>query len=211
MRKFMDMAKVGDWKYDPSLIGAISQFIYDANWTKVGSLSIANQTYDIARHNNVPDYVVGKIQPVSEPAKDGSHVGKTEFGIVLHIQMSAIANLHFLDKGKVLGYPNLYKVNAIGVKQQLRGLGIAKEMYIWLVKQKIHILGDREQYFGRRLWARLSRLADVTVDIIDYDKEVVIDRNVILHHGQYDADFDQKVWSYGEDKQHIRMVLRNVV
>lgn len=209
--RYLDtVARPGE--YDPSLIGAVSKFIFDRNWTKVGDMTIANVTYDIARHNQAADYVVGQLQPVADQGKNGSNAGKMEFGIVLHLRMSAVANMGFHDKGKVLGYPNLHKVNSIAVKQELRGLGIAKEMYVWLVEQKVLILGDREQYFGaRRLWATLSKMADVVVDIIDYDAETVIDRDVTLHHGQYDADFDQRVWSYGEDKQQIRLVLRNVI
>jgi hypothetical protein len=206
------VAKVGNWKYDPSLIGALSKFIYDQNWSKVGNLSIAGVNYEIARHNSAADYVVGQIQPVADQGQGGVNAGKIEFGIVLHLRMSAVANLSFRDKGKILGYSNLHKVNSIAVKQELQGLGIAKQLYMWLVTQKILILGDREQYFGaRKLWATLSRMADVVVDIIDYDAEIVIARSVTLHHGQYDADFDKRVSSYGEDKQHIRLVLRNVI
>jgi hypothetical protein len=218
MRNYMDIvaehavARVGDWQYDPSLIGALSKFIYDQSWSKVGNFIITNVNYEVARHNNAPDYIVGQIQPVADQGKNGANAGKMEFGIVLHLRMSAVANLSFRDKGKVLGYSNLHKVNSIAVKQELRGLGIAKQLYVWLVGQKILILGDREQYFGaRRLWATLSRMTDVVVDIIDYDAETVIARNVTLHQGQYDADFDKRVWSYGEDKQHIRLVLRNVL
>jgi hypothetical protein len=206
------VARHGDLNYDPSLIGTLSKYIFDKNWSKVGNLQIANNNYQINRHNNVPHYVVGQLQPYSGTSKPGTNIGKIEFGIVLHLQISAVANLSFRDKGKNLGYQNLYKVNNIVVKPELRGLGIAKAMYKWLVDQKVFILGDREQYFGaRRLWATLSREMDVVVDIVDYDREIVIERNVILHHGQYDADFDQRVWSYNEDKQHIRLVLRDVV
>lgn len=202
------VARRGDWTPDPNLIGALSQFIYQRNWTKIDQMTVANVTYDIARHRNVPHFIVGLMQPVENVTDDT----KLEFGIVLHLQMSEVASLHFRDKGKALGYSNLHKVNSVAVKRELHGLGIAKQMYKWLVTQGILVLGDREQYFGaRRLWAALSRDTDVVVDIIDYDAETVIDRDVMLHHGRYDHDFDQRVWNYGEEKQHIRLVLRNVI
>jgi len=39
-------------------------------------------------------------------------------------------------------------------------------------------------------YAKLYIDIDIAVvDIIDYDAETLIDRNVTLHHGHYDADF----------------------
>ena len=214
MRTYIDIvnesiARSGDWDYDPNLIGALSKFIYDQNWSKVGDMVIGSAEYQIIRHNNAPHYMVGQLQPVADRGRDNINAGKLEFGIVLHMQMSA--NMSFRDKGKILGYPNLHNVNSVAVKEIARGFGIAKQMYVWLVKNKILILGDQEQYFGaRKLWANLSRMTDVVVDIIDFDSEIVIDRNVTLHHGQFDADFDRRAWSYGEDKKHIRLVLRDI-
>ena len=76
----------------------------------------------------------------------------------------------------------------------------------------VMILGDREQYFGaRRLWAALSRDTDIIVDVVDYRNLTVIARDVRLHQGRYDEDFDKAIWSYDDSRKHIRLVLRDVI
>jgi hypothetical protein len=87
-------------------------------------------------------------------------------------------------------------------------------MYKYIVNHLGYtIIGDREQYFGaRRLWARLSQSLDINVDLVDLSSKKIIDKNVTLHHGKYDEDYDEKLWSFEEDisKEHIRSILTTI-
>jgi hypothetical protein len=85
-------------------------------------------------------------------------------------------------------------------------------MYTYLVKnEKMIILGDEIQYFGaRRLWAKLSKKLDLTVDIVDVSKGIYLERDVLIHHGLEDWEFDSRVWDYTTSKKHIRLILKEI-
>ena len=38
----------------------------------------------------------------------------------------------------------------------------------------------------------------------------IIERNVKLHHGIEDYDFDERVWDYTDSKKHVRLVLKDI-
>ncbi len=79
-------------------------------------------------------------------------------------------------------------------------------MYKFLIKtQGYNIIGDVEQFFGaRKLWKSLSNDTDVVVDIIDINAKDYIERNVTLHHGTDD-------WDYEDSLKHIRLILKDVL
>ena len=185
------------------IIGELSLFIMRRDWRHLGDVEVGTDIYSVIRHRNEPVYRAGYITP--------SAAGKPHFATVFHIILSAVKNHHFKDKGMAMGYPDLHNVNLVGVADGVIGTGIARTMYKWLVGQGILLLGDREQYFeARRLWARLSKEFDVVVDIVDYVKLIVLKRDIVLHHGEYDDDFDREVWSRDDSLEHIRLVLRGV-
>ena len=67
------------------------------------------------------------------------------------------------------------------------------------------------QRFGaRRLWSKLSKIEDLTVSIIDFCTDEIIDSNVTIYHGAEDSDFDKRVWSSDSSKRHIRLVLKSI-
>lgn len=86
-------------------------------------------------------------------------------------------------------------------------------MYKYFVKElKFTILGDAEQYFGaRKLWASLSKELDVIVDIYDVKEDKIIHPNVVLHHGNYNNDFDARLWSYSKSKHNVRSILKDII
>jgi hypothetical protein len=66
------------------------------------------------------------------------------------------------------------------------------------------------QRFGaRRLWSKLSKMIDLTVDIIDLENNKVLEKDTAIHHGEKDEEFDKRVWSYEIDKKHIRIILKD--
>jgi hypothetical protein len=74
---------------------------------------------------------------------------------------------------------------------------------------KFLILGSDMQRFGaRRLWSKLSKCEDLNVSILDFNTREIIGSNVRIYHGDLDEEFDERVWSYGVDKKHIRLILK---
>jgi hypothetical protein len=197
------VAKPGDWDGADLLITSISQFIFQKNWKIVGNVEIDSNDYIIARFDDASiHFVIGRTIDM----EDGGQT-KPRFAVVFRIDLNDESNI-----GNALGISNLFSVFSVAVKPALRGQRIAKQMYKWLINtQSMVILGDRTQYFGaRRLWAALSRDTDLVVDIVDVRDMKIVEQNVTLHHGQYDHEFDQRIWSYGQEIAHIRLVLKNL-
>lgn len=187
----------------------LSKFIFDTNWRVVGSLKVGGQAYSIARLDDKDGvhFIVGRLGLTGEDNLKPGVEEKPKFIGVLRIDLSTQAEI-----GDALGYANLHSVNSVGVKESQRGLGFAKLVYEWLVSdQGMTIIGDRTQYFGaRRLWAALSKVVDSVVDIVDVKTQRILEKDVTLHHGVYDHDFDNRVWSYGQEMAHVRVVLKQV-
>lgn len=104
-----------------------------------------------------------------------------------------------------------YEVDTIYVSEDMRGNAIASELYTYFAKELNYtILGSDMQRFGaRRLWSKLSKHEDLSVDILDFKSNEIIESSVQLYHGPKDEEFDTRVWSYEPDKKHIRLILRN--
>jgi len=197
------VAKSGNWHGADLLITSISQFIFQTNWKVIGNVEIDGNDYTIARFDDSSiHFVIGRMIDL----EDGGQT-KPRFAVVFRIELNDQSKI-----GSALGISNLFGVFSVAVKPELRGQRIAKQMYKWLITtQSMVILGDRTQYFGaRRLWTALSRDTDVLVDIVDVRDMKILAQNVTLHHGQYDHEFDQRVWSYGQEIAHIRLVLKNL-
>ena len=160
--------------------------------------------YKIIKHKNAAMYKVGEMITITE-----NGVSKNFFDTVFTIHLENKKNI-----GHRLNYDKLYQVLVVGVKENQRGRYIAKNMYRWLLKhEKYTLLGDEHQFFGaRKLWSVLSKDSDIRVDIVDLSEDKVLFRNVTLHQGKYDKDFDVRLWGYTESERqkHIRSVLINI-
>ena len=120
-----------------------------------------------------------------------------------------------LEKIKLKYYADSFIVKGVAVidNDNFNRTGIAYEMYQYFVKAlKYTLVGDAEQYFGaRKLWAKLSKNIDLKVDIYDIKENELIYKDVILHHGKYDSDFDERLWSYSKDKHNVRSILTELL
>lgn len=118
-----------------------------------------------------------------------------------------VAKIYF-DKVK-----EYYEVNTIYISENYRRDGLATKLYTYFAtKQNFIILGSDMQRFGaRRLWSKLSRTPGLTVDIIDFSDGSIIEEGVEIYHGCSDEEFDKRIWSYNNDKKHIRLVLKSEV
>lgn len=205
----MPTAKVGNWQGGESHVGAISSFMYEKEWQTVDQMDISGEVYDVAKlksndAENARSFIIGRMQTTSRGMKPG--LSKDEFSIIVRLDMTLVPEYSFL------GYHNLHEIDGITVEKNNRGAGLASMMYKWLIDNGIVLISDHEQYFGgRKLWASLARLVDIVVDVVDLDKQQILEKNVVIHHGKEDHEFDPKYYSYDETKRaHIRFVMKKI-
>jgi hypothetical protein len=192
----MSIAREGDWKQDIEYLANISEFVINHKYELLtDKFKVGATTYSLYRLKNTNHFKIGEFYEESE----------NKFRVVLESTLSDETIHNLVIK-------NLKNVNEIQVISSLQGRGIAKQFYRYLVKHmKFSLMGDIEQFFGaRRLWASLNKDIDIVVDIVDIKKGIYIEQNVILHHGSYDADFDTRIWSYANDKAHLRLILTDI-
>lgn len=107
---------------------------------------------------------------------------------------------------------NYYEVDTIYVSKDFRGSGIASKLYTYFAKNlNYSILSSDMQRFGaRRLWSKLSKNPNLTIDVIDFNNKEILENNIIINHGTKDEEFDNRFWSYNNDKRYIRFILKSL-
>lgn len=190
------VAVLGDWTKKDDL-GSKSILVLGIQWTKKDKIG----RYELWKHRSSNSWILGEYIETNEP-------DKPRFNIVFSIDFSNKKNI-----GYKLNYKKLYNVDEVGVDKKYRGDGIATNMYKYFIKvQGYSIISDTHQYFGaRKVWSRLSKELDILVDIIDTKNNILVKEDVILHHGNQDEEFDREIWSYDGDKQHIRLILKDIL
>lgn len=138
----------------------------------------------------------------------------TKLGNVIERAFNKIFYIELLPNkiAREIGYSNAYTVKVVGVSDEnnIRKGGIATFMYKYFIN--MILVSDEIQYFGaRRLWAKLSKEIDITVDIIDTRTKEVLFKNTILYHGDTDSDFDKRMWSYTKEKHFIRSIMTKIL
>lgn len=193
------IAMESNWAFDMAHIGTLTKLMYDKYWQHKGDIIINGTDFEIIKHINANTWAVGKLLTGEN--------GEVIFDRVFFLEMENSKNI-----GHKIQTQPLYRAKMVGVKEDMRGFGIAKKMYKFLIKnQGYNIIGDTEQFFGaRKLWASLSKDTDVIVDIIDTKLGQYIERDVRLHHGTDDWDFDKRVWDYSDRLKDIRLVLKDI-
>ena len=189
------IAMQGDWDAKDDL-GSISTFMLAKEWDYIEDL-FGMKLY---KHKSTNAWILGTIKNV-----EGED--KPRLGVSFRIDFSNRKNIGFK-----FGLKKLYNVDEVGVSKDKRGFGLASDMYSYFIKNHgYNIIGDEQQFFGaRKLWSKLSRITDLTVDIIDIENAKTLEEDTIIHHGDLDEEFDKRVWSYGLEKRYIRLILKNV-
>lgn len=184
----------GDWQPKRDRIYQKSLKQLHSEWKFIDTITVKGIILDLYMMNTKPTFILGKVLGDS-------------FETLFHIELSEQKSI-----GIAFGYKQLMNVDGVMTKDTMRGNGLAKFMYQYLVDKLYYtILGDEIQYHKARLiWASLSKLAGLVVDIIDIDADKIIEKDVELYHGEADHDFDERVWSYDTIKKHIRLVLTKV-
>jgi hypothetical protein len=198
-------AKKGDWKGGIDFIRNFSAFTIYTDYIFENTIKIQGLgTLELYKHKTNNSYVAGIFVESSEQTKEGKKI-ETRFKGVFSISFEDI---------KLKDFTNCVVVKGVSVTddETYQKSGISTTMYKFFVKnKKLTIVGDAEQYFGaRKLWAKLSNSIDVKVDIYDIQKQELICSNVILHHGNYNDDFDKRLWSYSKSKLNLRSILTDI-
>ena len=201
------IAMKGDWEDGVEQISTMSEMM-KLKWVLLDNILIPklNKSFEFRQLRNSLEFVLGYWDTETLETKLGLEEKKV-FEVILRIGLSRYKSIE-----QKLGYKKLINVNGVALLSKYRQNGIALIIYKYLINELNYtILGDKEQYFGaRKLWARLSKDLDVQVDIIDANTKTKIIDNVVLHHGNYDSDFDKALWSYKEDKENLRSVLTKI-
>ena len=194
----MSIAGYGDWEPSAEMLVTMSIFVLNKKWTFVNKIKIKTLEYSIYKLKD--EFIMGNIIT--------SSTGEQQFEIDLKIKLME----HKSTANDLNIHKRLMNVDGVKVNESVQGLGLATAMYTYLVKnEKMVILGDEIQYFGaRRLWAKLSMKLDLTVDIVDVSKGIYLERDVLIHHGLEDWEFDDRIWDYTTSKKDIRLILKEI-
>lgn len=190
------IAAFGDWELTPYTLTYMSPIGIDRYHEHIAQIKTPLGLKELYKTNSTNQYIVSSMVEKN---------GEKKFEINMEITFSPMSIPNHSDK-----YMN---VDGVKVPIENRCKGMALIVYRYFVKQLgFKILGDEVQYFGaRRLWSKLSKLVDVQVDIVDITNGNYLEKNVVLHHGTDDWDFDDRVWSYETSKKNRRLILIDMV
>lgn len=189
------IALPGNWP-EAAVLGSVSKLIIEKDWAFIEEI----RGYDLYKHKNSNTWVLGSFKRL-----EGED--KPRLVIVFEIKFN-----NLMRYAKKYRLDNLYNVDGVKLIEDLHGRGIGTDMYKYFVKtRKYNMLSDAKQYFGaRKLWQKLSKMMDLTVDVIDFNKKIFLERDIVINHGVLDKDFDKNYYSVNSDKSHIRFVLKDI-
>lgn len=201
--KVLEMTKAmyGDWISSKLQIGTKSAFIVERNWKFITNLKTkTSEIFELRKSPSGNEYIVGRFITTDKDEE--------LFELILRITLVLQKSIQTSFK---LSKP-LYSIAGVFTNEDNRGDGIATEVYKTLVtKENIYLLSDSEQYFGaRKLWSRLSKLVDLQVDIIDVNKDEIVEKNARINHGKEDWQFNDNIYRYDDSLSHIRLVLKDI-
>jgi hypothetical protein len=202
------IAMKGDWDEGVEKISTMSETM-TIKWSLLDNIEIPSlgQTFEFRHLRNSLEFILGYWTTETLQTKLGPET-KPVFETIFKIGLTRYKSIE-----KKLNYKKLINVDGVAVLKGYAHNGISTIIYKYLINELNYtILGDSHQYFGaRKLWARLSKELDLQVDIIDAKKKETLYTNVILHHGNYDEDFDKVLWDYTDSKEHLRSVLTKII
>lgn len=196
----MSIAGYGDWEPSNEMVGTMSAHIIRTKWKELDT--IKTKLGDVYKVHKLKDsYVIGEY-------KNTSVENEEIFEVYLRINLTE----HKSTAIDLDIHRRLMNVDGVKVNDDKQGIGLATAMYNYLVKQEsLVILSDETQYFGaRKLWSRLSKSLDLIVDIVDISKGLYLEKDVKIHHGLEDYEFDTRVWDYTPIKKDIRLILKEI-
>jgi protein-tyrosine-phosphatase len=201
----------GHWEDGYQKLSSISNTALRQNWMYVATLRFDNVEFQLYQLKNNLEFVVGYFghDETSDSTSRCPENCEERFLLAFRMKMIRRKTLDRLFSAK-----KVIEVKGVVVDVAFQGMNLAKTIYKYLVNESDYVLmSDSKQFFGaRKLWSSLSRDFEVVVDVIDLTTGKYLRRNVTdLYQGSDDEDFDEKYWSYSNDKDEIRFLLKKVV
>lgn len=197
------IAGYGDWKHGDYTLGFLSLSGLERYYVHIADIKTALGVLEFYKISANHHYILGRKVSKEIQTKRGIET-ETKLEVILKMTLTPV---HYVGE-------DFLNVDEVEVKFNARCYGLALQMYRYFLKELKHqLMGDEYQFFGaRKLWAKLSKLTDVTVDIIDISKDVYIEKNVIIHQGTDDWDYDHRVWGkdYSVEKKDIRLIMKDL-
>lgn len=181
------LARKGDYPYD-YYSQEITKTVVDLKWKLIDAVEIKGKEYQIRKLSL--NYIIGSWE-------DDSFVTYGELSL----------------RNETINGKKYKAVDLVQIKEILHGRGLGTVLYKALVnKEGIELISDSVQYFGaRKLWERLSKETDVTVDILDISTNEITP-NIIITKGSNNFA-DNRIWSFNKNNKtakNIRLILRRI-
>ena len=205
----MVTAVYGDWNSEKESLGSISETVLELYYIEIDKLLINDSKYSLYKMNSNKDneyYLLGYFQSKVDP-ESKTQQEKIRFYIVLQFKLT-----HLPEVEQAFNLKNVFNCDEVEVSKKFRGQGISKFIYSYFAKKiKYNLVSDEQQYFGaRKLWASMSEVKNIIVDIFDIKTLQYIEKSVELKHGPDDWEFDSRIYSYDIDKKDIRMIMKSI-
>jgi hypothetical protein len=186
------IARYGNFGVD-LVVSSTSETVVNIQWKHCIDLTVKGKKFELRKLESGRVYIIGYWETI-----DSEYV----FTWIAEIKLR---DEHICSK-------NYKAVDLVRVAEEYRGVGISTKLYELLVThEKLNLISDVEQYFGaRKLWSKLSRDPKLIVDVIDTKACVTAFHDVKIEHGPLDWNFDERIWSYNDDKSHLRMILKHI-
>jgi len=203
-------AEVGVWEEAQAKIASLTERVRSLNWHTLFSFTINNTKYDLIKFNTLDTYMVVKPGMTDDPMEEVRPTNNVYF--FLSLEETSYSEKLKLNKKSAYNRP-IWQCTEIGTSNAVQGGGIAKTVLLWLLKDQKKILcsGPNEFFPARVGWSRISNRLDLVCDLVDIDKYQVLQDLVKVHQGLKDSDFDKRLWDYGNLRNHVLLVVRDVV
>ena len=188
----MSIAGWGDWQPKRDRVASKTLKSLKSDYKKLTDIEFDGISFELYKHKDKEWYLLGKINDLK--------LDDISFEVIFKIEFSKRPDITRMFSI----YKNTVNVDGVMTREDMRGSKIGRFMYQYFVnKLDYTLLSDEIQYHkARLLWARLSKLDTVIVDIINLDKEVIVEKNITVHHGELDHEFDPRVWDYSDIKKN---------
>lgn len=171
--------------------------------------------------SNLPDFIQShtKLTSFNIPGKDVAAYESHDDGDIYiadttNDQLRIVGKQELIHIGTLMGYNNVYSIKSIELLPDYRKQGISMRLYYFLVHNLNYVLvsGNKQYYGARLLWTKLSKIPDLSVDVINIKTQQFIARNINLEHGRNETEFDKKYWTRNtsinnDEYKNIRFIL----
>ena len=195
-KDLFEMAWARDGDYDFGNLNYIKNRVLSKEGAKI--FAEINHRNTIYYFEKMGSYVLA-MREIEEPYPTKSNPNETK----IRLKVVGATKISGTDSYRRMGLKNTFVVKGVEVEESERRNGIAKLMYIAIVKYLNYTLvGDSIQYENaRNLWISLSKHPGFIVDVADLGLSKIVYKNIEL------TPDDKRIWSYEDstDKEELKI------